>query len=130
MQLLTDVQNLRNVLRRILPPKKVAQIDDGEDVYINLLGPGGYEYTVGFFALMALGALIVPIAPKLPAKEASYFAQKAGTVAVLSAASCRTLGEELSEFMSCTTNAKFIPIDIAPHLMQVTIGRNSSHHLF
>jgi malonyl-CoA/methylmalonyl-CoA synthetase len=60
-QLLTDVLNLRNVLRKTLPPPVVRRIDNDEEVFINLLGPGGYEFVVGFFALMALGAVIVPI---------------------------------------------------------------------
>lgn len=60
-QLLTDVLHLRNVLRRTLPPHVVPKIDRGDEVFINLLGPGGYEFVVGFFALMALGAVIVPI---------------------------------------------------------------------
>ena len=76
------------------------------------------EYTVGFFALMALGAVIVPLATDLPVKDASYFAQKARTVAVLTAARCRSLGEELRDFMSSTTNDRFKSTNITPHVMQ------------
>ena len=123
-QFLTDVLNLRNVLRRTLEPETVAQIDNEGQVYINLLGPGGYEYTVGFFALMALGAVIVPLATDLPVKEASYFAQKARTVAVLTAARCQNLGEELRDFMSSTTNDKFKSINITLHVMQPPLRAN------
>ena len=117
-QFLTDVLKLRNVLRRTLEPEPLAQIDNEGEVYINLLGPGGYEYTVGFFALMARGAVIVPLATDLPVKDASYFAQKARTVALLTAARCRSLGEELRDFTSSTTNDRFKSINITPHVMQ------------
>ena len=60
-QLLSDVLHLRNVLRTRLNRPLVERIDRGEEVFIALLGPAGYEYTVGVFALYALGAVIVPI---------------------------------------------------------------------
>jgi len=47
-QLMTDVLHLRNVLRRSLHPDFIHRLDNGEDVFILLLGPGGYEFTVGF----------------------------------------------------------------------------------
>lgn len=65
-QLLTDVLHLCNVLRLTLAPTIVARIDNNEEVFVNLLGPGGYEFTVGFLALMALGAVIVPICMSVP----------------------------------------------------------------
>ena len=60
-QLLTEVLHLRNVLHETLHPTIVERIENNEEVFVNLLGPGGYEFTVGFLALMALGAVIVPI---------------------------------------------------------------------
>lgn len=60
-QLLTDILHLRNVLRQTLPRSVIRKIDRDEEVFVNILGPGGYEFVVGFFALMALGAVIVPI---------------------------------------------------------------------
>jgi malonyl-CoA/methylmalonyl-CoA synthetase len=60
-QLLTDVLHLRNVLRQTLPATVVRKVDADEEVFVTLLGPGGYEFVVGFFALMALGAVVVPI---------------------------------------------------------------------
>jgi malonyl-CoA/methylmalonyl-CoA synthetase len=60
-QFLTDVLNLRNVLRSSLSPEVVARLDRDEEVFVNLLGPAGYEFTVAFLALMALGAVTVPI---------------------------------------------------------------------
>ena len=60
-ELLTDALHFRNVLRRTLTPAVVERIDNNEEIFVNLLGPGGYEFTVAFLALMALGAVIVPI---------------------------------------------------------------------
>lgn len=60
-QLLTDVLHFRNILRQTLDASVIAKIDRDEEVFMNLLGPGGYEFTVAFLALMALGAVVVPI---------------------------------------------------------------------
>lgn len=117
-QLLTDVLHLRNDLRRSLHPSLVARIDREEEVFINLLGPGGYEFTVGFLALAALGAVIVPISPDLPVKEATYFATKCKAVAVLTADRCAKLGDELQESMGAESQGFFKSIRIRPHLMR------------
>jgi len=121
-QLLTDTLHLRNTLRQLLTPKTIAQIDRGEEVYILLLGPGGYEFTVGFLALVALGAAVVPISPDLPVKEAVYFAEKAGAVAVLTAEPCLSLGRGLEEAMMRQREgqsiADFQSIQIRPHIQQ------------
>ena len=60
-QLLTDVLNLRNVLRSGFTAEVVARLDRDEEVFVNLLGPAGYEFTVAFLALIALGAVTVPM---------------------------------------------------------------------
>ena len=64
-QLLTDVLHLRNVLYQTLDSNVVEQIDNKEEVFVHLLGPGGYEFTVGFLALMALGVVVVPLCMQL-----------------------------------------------------------------
>ena len=60
-QLLTDVLHLRNVLRETLDTAVLERLDREDEVLVNLLGPGGYEFVVGFLALVALGAVVVPI---------------------------------------------------------------------
>lgn len=117
-QLLTDVLHLRNELRRTLQPGVVERIDREEEVFVNLLGPGGYEFTVGFLALVALGAIVVPISPDLPVKEATYFAMKSNAVAVLTAERCSKLGDELQEAMKEASHDAFQSIYIRPHLMR------------
>lgn len=116
-QLLTDVLHLRNYLRKNLHPDIVGRIDGEDDVYILLLGPCGYEFTVGFLALVALGAVVVPISPDLPVKEATYFASKSQAAAVLMADHCLQLGHGLEEVMP-GDKPTFKAIKIRPHLMQ------------
>ena len=118
-QLLTDALNLRNQLRQLLCPSVVASIDRDEEVFVLLLGPAGYEFTAGFLALMALGAVIVPISPDLPVKEAIYFASKSRAVAVLMADRCIELGKGLREGMAESGPADFQSIRIRPHLLQM-----------
>jgi len=67
---------------------------------------------------MALGAVIVPISPELPVKEAVYFATKAQAVAVMTADRCLQLGEGLQEAMSQLGSSTFRSMAIRPHLMQ------------
>jgi len=134
-QLLTDVLHLRNVLRETLPRHVVRKLDRDEEVFVNLLGPGGYEFVVGFFALMALGAVIVPIckwpllasvsvltlptvAPDLPVKEATYFATKSRSSAVLVAKRSVQLAQDLDKVVRQSQNKEFLAIQIAPHLMR------------
>ncbi|OAL34549.1 hypothetical protein AYO20_06179 [Fonsecaea nubica] len=117
-QLLTDVLHLRNVLRQTLPRHVVQKLDRDEEVFINLLGPGGYEFVVGFFALMALGAVIVPISPDLPPKEATYYATKSRACAVLVAQKSVPLARELESIVRQQHNESFRAIQITPHVMQ------------
>jgi malonyl-CoA/methylmalonyl-CoA synthetase len=117
-QLLTDVLHLRNQLRQILDSNIVASIDRGDEIYINLLGPAGYEFTVGFLALVAIGVVVVPISPDLPVKEATYFATKCRAQAVLVADRCIKLGDELREVMQFPSEGAFKSIRIRPYLMQ------------
>ncbi|KAK3714335.1 hypothetical protein LTR37_007921 [Vermiconidia calcicola] len=117
-QLLTDVLHLRNVLRQQLDPDVVAQIDNEDEIYVLLLGPAGYEFTVGFLSLIALGVIPVPISPDLPVKEATYFATKSQAVAVLTADRCLELGGGLAEAMPRLGETNFVSVQIRPHLMQ------------
>ncbi|KAI1612556.1 putative AMP-binding enzyme [Exophiala viscosa] len=117
-QLLTDVLNLRNVLLSGFSPEVVAKLDRDEEVFVNLLGPAGYEFTVAFLALIALGAVTVPISPDLPVKEASYFATRSRAVAVITAKRSITLGQNLEQWMQDTGQSQYRSISITPHIMQ------------
>jgi malonyl-CoA/methylmalonyl-CoA synthetase len=61
IQLLTDVLHLRNLLRNSLGSVILEQLGKGEEVFITILGEGGYEFTVAFFAIVAVGAVVVPL---------------------------------------------------------------------
>jgi malonyl-CoA/methylmalonyl-CoA synthetase len=117
-QLLTDALHLRNILRQELDPHIVSRIDNEDEVYILLLGPCGYEFTVGFLGLIALGVVPVPISPDLPVKEARYFATKAQAVAVLTADRCIKLGEGLQDTIANQDDSTFRSIRLRPYLMQ------------
>ncbi|KAK6365505.1 putative NRPS-like protein biosynthetic cluster [Exophiala oligosperma] len=117
-QLLTDVLNFRNVLRSRLSPSVVAKLDRDEEVYINLLGSAGYEFTVAFLALMALGAATVPISPDLPVKEAAYFAEKSRAAAVITAKRSIPLAQSLEKWMQSSGHSQYQSIEVTPHIMR------------
>ena len=117
-QLLTDVLHFRNVLREALHPSALERIDRGEEVYVNLVGPAGYEFVVGFFALMALGAAIVPISPDSPLEEASYFANKSRAVGIISAGKSMKIAWELEMLIRRTSQKTFKCVEIRPYILQ------------
>jgi malonyl-CoA/methylmalonyl-CoA synthetase len=61
IQLLTDVLHLRNVVQTSLECSTIEQLERGEEIFIAILAEGGYEFTVAFFATVAVGAVAVPI---------------------------------------------------------------------
>src|SRR4051794_35281433 len=83
LQLLNDVLVLRKYLYSLLDEEVRTMLGRQEEVFIILLAPPGYEYTVGFLAILALGAAIVPISPHVPVHEALYFAKKSTSRALL-----------------------------------------------
>lgn len=58
---LSDALILRKELERKLSAETLRDLQEDKEVYIGLLAPGGYEYTVGFVAILALGAAVVPM---------------------------------------------------------------------
>ncbi|EAS29366.3 uncharacterized protein CIMG_08112 [Coccidioides immitis RS] len=131
-QFLTDVLALRNTLRASLGEKATRDLKEGKEVYVGLLAAGGYEYAVGFVAIVALGAAVVPITLLLPVREASYFVLKARCVAVLASAAGRNLGDSLSQHIKaektldvcCIAIAtSFQPVPLAPEEICLSTGR-------
>jgi malonyl-CoA/methylmalonyl-CoA synthetase len=59
-QLVSDILVCRNRLRETLTPETVDALRKDREVSI-LLWSAGYEFTVGFFAILALGAIAVPL---------------------------------------------------------------------
>lgn len=58
---LSDALALRSKLEQTLTRETLRDLAEDKEVYIGLLAPGGYEYTVGFVAIVALGAAVVPM---------------------------------------------------------------------
>lgn len=58
---LSDALALRCKLKQTLTRETLRELAEDKEVYIGLLAPGGYEYTVGFVAIVALGAAVVPM---------------------------------------------------------------------
>lgn len=58
---LSDVVAVRNELEKTLSAKARRDLAEDKEVYIGLIAPGGYEYTVGFIAILAVGAAVVPM---------------------------------------------------------------------
>ena len=99
IQLLSDVLALRQRLHESLSQDVQAALDRREEVYIAVLAPGGYEYSVAMLAVLALGAAVVPLTVALPPEEALYFAQKSRAAAVVVASGALRLGLALEKLV-------------------------------
>lgn len=59
--LLSDVLTFRMALEKELSSKVQQDLIQDKEVYIGLLAPGSYEFTVGLVAILATGAAVVPL---------------------------------------------------------------------
>lgn len=60
-ELLSDTLHMRNAIWTRLDANTRLRLLQGDQVLLNLIAPGSYEFAVGFLAILALGAIIVPI---------------------------------------------------------------------
>ncbi|KGO50342.1 AMP-dependent synthetase/ligase [Penicillium expansum] len=97
--LVSDVLAFRKVLERSLSHEARHDLIADKEVYIGLLAPGGYEYTVGFIAILAIGAAVVPMAAALPVEEASYFLLKARCVAMVASTTSENTAQDVARYM-------------------------------
>jgi malonyl-CoA/methylmalonyl-CoA synthetase len=89
IKLLNDTLALRNEIYRSLDERvRDLLAIDGHVSFLLLAGPG-YDYVVGFLAILSLGGIIVPVSPHVPLKEALYFAEKSAASAIVSRESLR-----------------------------------------
>ncbi|KAL5339985.1 hypothetical protein BJX70DRAFT_397222 [Aspergillus crustosus] len=95
LQLLNDAIALRRALKETLSPVMLKKLDDDQEVFIALIAPGGYEYAVGFVAILALGAAVVPISPALPPTEAQSLIHRAQCVSILSSTTTTALANTI-----------------------------------
>jgi malonyl-CoA/methylmalonyl-CoA synthetase len=95
-----------------LTQQTIDDLHQGREVYISLVAPGGYEFTVGVLAVLALGAAVSPFSSAQPVKEACYYVNKARSVAVLAATPALDLGEATATEIRTTTDADFVCVPI------------------
>lgn len=116
LDLLVDVLALRKQL--------ILQLDDGarhaltrdEEVYIAIIAPGGYEFAIAILAVLALGAVAVPMTPALPVDEAMYFVTKSKAVAVLVCGASESLGRDVERRMRRTADPNFRSMSVKPYV--------------
>lgn len=115
--MLSDVLSLREVLRQRIRSEVVAQLDQGEEVYIGVLAAGGYEWAVAMLAVLALGAAVVPMSVNQPAAEVAYYVEKARQVAVICGREAKALAGETLEALR-QKGLKVLPVmvEILPYL--------------
>lgn len=65
-ELLLDVLELCRQIQKRLSPEALIRLQKGKEVYIAILAPGGYQYSVAFLAILALGAAAVPLSKLVP----------------------------------------------------------------
>ena len=111
-ELLSDALNLRRVLKSHLTPDTIQDLHDGNEVYISVTAPGGYEFAVAILAVLALGAAASPFSTVQPVEEAKYYVTKARSVAVLAATQALELGKAVEKEIQSTTDKHFVCVPI------------------
>ncbi|KAJ9622502.1 hypothetical protein H2204_011515 [Knufia peltigerae] len=112
-ELLSDVLRLRRVIRANLTRKTLQDLRQGrQEVYISIVAPGGYEFTVGVLAVLALGAAVSPFSSAQPVTEAVYYISKARSVAVLASTTTVSLAEAASREIQRTVSSSFAFVPI------------------
>jgi len=117
-ELLSDAINFREVLRSKLTSETLEALKNKEEVFISLVAPGGYEFAVGVLGILGLGAGASAFSPHQPVHEASYYVNKARTVAVVASDSASTIGQELAAEIQRTTNPNFVYVPVSAGLGQ------------
>ena len=130
-QLLGDILNFRRLVRAALAPAVLDGLRRGDEVWISILAPGGYNFAVATLAALALGAAVSPLSIVQPVNEAAYYVRKSKAVAVLAASSTLKLGRELETEIRRSENAHFTCLEVqpclgnpSPDLTAVTISSN------
>lgn len=60
-ELLDAVLAFKEVIHKTLSPEVQYRLGNGDEVYVGVLAAGGFEFTVGVLAILALGAAVVPM---------------------------------------------------------------------
>ena len=117
LQVLRDVLAFRARVWDSLTPAVRKQLDDRQEVYIAVLAPGGYEYTVAMLATLALGAAVVPMTIHLPPEEAVYFVTKSRAAAILCSSDAMKLGSSIEKLVKAqNSSSSLTAINVSPSL--------------
>ncbi|KAK5110251.1 hypothetical protein LTR62_006104 [Meristemomyces frigidus] len=117
-QLLLDLLALRQRLQHQLQPQTLSALARGDEIYIAVLAPGGYEYSVAMLAVLALGAAVVPLSVAVPVEEAEYLIRTSRSIAVLTSTSTLHLGlaleNRLKPPLKPSESKQFFTLPIGP----------------
>ena len=114
-QLLGDTLKLRRTLKQSLPSQVVADLYQGNDVFICIFASGGYEFSVAILATLALGASAVLLGTAQPVEELSYYVNKTRAVALLAQSEHLKTGEILEHEVQKSSNKDFLTFAIASY---------------
>ncbi|KAK2800599.1 hypothetical protein FQN51_005982 [Onygenales sp. PD_10] len=107
-QVLTDVLHIRNQLRKTLPVDILTRLDNDEEVFINLLGPGEKPLSYRTNDMQA---------PDLPVKEAATLIQRCRADAILVSDISVPLATELVSLISATSKPGYTLTKIREHIL-------------
>ncbi|EUC35832.1 hypothetical protein COCCADRAFT_34691 [Bipolaris zeicola 26-R-13] len=110
IHLLSDVLALRNTLLNALDDATRKALENRKEVYMAIVAPGGYEYTVAMLAVLALGAAAVPMTPAVPVTLVLASSENIDKCCLLARRICST------------SNAQFRAVEIGPFVSSPTLG--------
>jgi len=116
LDLLVDVLALKEQIALQLSGQARRSLARDEEVYIAIIAPGGYEFAIAILAVLALGAVAVPMTPALPVEEAMYFVTKSNAVAVLVCGASEPLGRDVERRMRETASQDFLCMSVKSHI--------------
>ena len=121
LDLLNDILSLGGTIRASLPAHALRDLDNGKEVFIAVLAPGGYEFAVGLLTALAVGAGANSLSTAQPVDEAAYYIRKSKAVAVLTSTPATKLGSDLERVIRESDNPDFVSIPIAPSLFKKSL---------
>ena len=122
LELLSDILALRETILNSLDFREVSALERGGEVYIAIVSGGGYEYMVAMLAVLALGAVAVPIAPAMPVHEAAYLVEKSRAALVLVSSFHLEQCCRLEKHVASTVNERFRGVPIGPCTFTPTLN--------
>ncbi|KAG2418845.1 hypothetical protein HFD88_001947 [Aspergillus terreus] len=99
--LLADILGLQKAVLNILTPEARSALRAGQDVFILIVAPLGYEWIVGYLTVFSLGAVVACISDDLSGPEIARFIEDTKASAVLLASHARVTRQSLSDIATC-----------------------------